>query len=89
MAFSMPGWWMVRVTPVHMLVALPRVEPNRLSLTISIMVRPLRPFSSTNQAVAPSYSNSPEALAWLSSLSLNRCKNILVAGAIGEHPPTT
>ena len=59
-----------------MLVALPRVQSSRVRLTISMMVGTPRPSSPTNHAVAPSYSTSLDALAWLPSLSLSRCRNI-------------
>ena len=67
---------MARVRPVRMLVALPSVQSSRVRLTISMMVGTPRPSSPTSHAVAPSYSTSDEALAWLPSLSLRRCRNI-------------
>ena len=67
---------MARVSPVRMLVALPNVQSNRVRFTISMMVRTPLPSSPTNHAVASSYSTSLEALAWLPSLSLRRCRNI-------------
>ena len=67
---------MARVSPVRMLVALPSVQSSRVRLTISMMVGTPRPSSPTSHAVAPSYSTSLEALAWLPSLSLSRCRNI-------------
>src|SRR4051812_49007521 len=59
-----------------MLVALPSVQSRRVRLTISIIVGTPRPSSPTSHAVAPSYSTSLEALAWLPSLSFKRCNNI-------------
>ena len=59
-----------------MLVALPSAQSSRVRLTISMMVGTPRPSSPTSHAVAPSYSISLEALAWLPSLSLSRCMNI-------------
>ena len=59
-----------------MLVALPSVQSSRVRLTISMMVGTPRPSSPTSQAVAPSYSTSLDALAWLPSLSFRRCNNI-------------
>ena len=59
-----------------MLVALPSVQSSRVRLTISMMVGTPRPSSPTIQAIAPSYSISLEALAWLPSLSLRRWMNI-------------
>ena len=67
---------MARVSPLRMLVALPSVQSSRVRLTISMMVGTPRPSSPTSHAVAPSYSTSLEALAWLPSLSLSRCRNI-------------
>ena len=75
-AFRCMAWWTARDSPVRMLVALPRVQSSRVRLTISMMVGTPRPSSPTSQAVAPSYSTSLEALAWLPSLSLSRCMNI-------------
>ena len=59
-----------------MLVALPSAQSSRVRLTISMMTDTPRPSSPTNHAVAPSYSISDEALAWLPSLSLSRCSSI-------------
>ena len=59
-----------------MLVALPSVQSSLVRLTISMMVGTPRPSSPTSHAVAPSYSTSLDALAWLPSLSFKRCKNI-------------
>ena len=57
-------------------VALPSVQSSRVRLTISMMVGTPRPSSPTSHAVAPSYSTSEEALAWLPSLVFNRCSSI-------------
>src|ERR1700735_3245388 len=56
-----------------MLVALPSVQSSRVRLTISMMVGTPRPSSPTSHAVAPSYSTSLDALAWLPSLAFSRC----------------
>ncbi len=59
-----------------MLVALPSVQSSRVMFTISMMVGTPRPSSPTSHAVAPSYSISLEALAWLPSLFFSRWMNM-------------
>ena len=100
-AFRCWAWWMARVSPLRMLVALPSVQSSRVRLTISMMVGTPRPSSPTSHAIAPSYSISLEALPWLPSLFFSRCTNIRLrlpsgrirgsmkaaqpAGRLGEH----
>jgi hypothetical protein len=69
-------WWMAMASPCRMLVALPSAQSSRVMLTISMMVGTPRPSSPTSQTVAPSYSISLEALAWLPSLFFSRWMNI-------------